>query len=178
MVKKSVGGDGAPRLDILAARLRVLETELTLEEKEVTPENGRPFIAEPNFNVKFEVLKNLVDAGVDEGVKFYDRFKLKKDENGEWTFAKFSKLGNLITLRYGEEWFKDPDAPFEESDFDDFELVAQIEPKTDPKGKPLTGSTINWKSMRVAPEASEEAEEEAQSEAEQEESEDFNNIPF
>ena len=146
MVKKSSGG-GAPSLDILAAKLKVLEVELTLEETEVKPENGRPFIAEPNFNLKLEVVKNLVDSGVDEGVKFFDRFKLKKDDDGEWTFAKYSKLGNLIKLKYGEEWF-DSDEEFNENDFLDLEFIAQVEPKTDPKGNPLSGSTINWKSIR------------------------------
>src|SRR3712207_228550 len=106
-------------------------------------------MAEPNLNVKVEVVANLVDPGNDEGVKFYDRFKLKKDD-GDWVFAKYSKLGNLIAVRYGEDWFEDPDAEFEEGDFEDFEFVAQVEPKTDSKGKPLTGSTINWKSIRPA----------------------------
>jgi Protein of unknown function (DUF3987) len=96
------------------------------------------------------VLANLVDPGVDEGVKFYDRFKLKKDDDGEWAFLKYSKLGNLIVVCYGDEWFEDPNTEFEESDFEGFEFVAQVEPKTDSKGKPLTGSTINWKSIRPA----------------------------
>src|ERR671916_790521 len=150
MVKKSASGGGAPSLDILAAKLRIVEAELTLEEKEVKPEKGAPFMAEPNLNCLIEVVKNLVEPGQDEGVKFYDRFKLKKDEDGEWTFAKYSKLGNLIQVRYGDEWFEDPSAEFEEADFEGFEFVAQIEPKTDSKGKPLTGSTINWKSIRPA----------------------------
>src|SRR5215208_5410463 len=150
MVKKSATSGGAPSLDILAAKLRIVEAELSLDEKQVNLDNGRSFIAEPNLNVKVEVVANLVESGVDEGVRFYDRFKLKKDKNGEWTFAKYSKLGNLIIVRYGEEWFGDPGAEFEESDFEDFELIAQVEPKTDSKGKPLTGSTINWKSIRPA----------------------------
>jgi hypothetical protein len=150
MVKKSATSGGAPSLDLLAAKLRILEAELSLEEKEVNLNDGRSFMAEPNLNVKVEVIKNLVESGNDEGVRFYDRFKLKKDDDGDWVFAKYSKLGNLISVRYGEGWFEDPSAEFEESDFEDFEFVAQVEPKTDSKGKPLTGSTINWKSMRPA----------------------------
>ena len=115
----------------------------------------------------------------DEGVKFYDRFKLKKDEDGDWTFAKYSKLGNLISVRYGEDWFEDPTAEFEEADFEDFEFIAQVEPKTDPKGKPLAGSSINWKSMRPAGGADEKeaALGEAKAAAEAEEGEDFDDIP-
>jgi hypothetical protein len=177
MVKKSATSGGAPSLDILAAKLRIVEAELSLDEKQVNLDNGRSFIAEPNLNVKVEVVANLVESGVDEGVRFYDRFKLKKDEDGEWTFAKYSKLGNLIIVRYGEEWFADPRAEFEEADFEDFEFIAQVEPKTDPKGKALTGSTINWKSIRPAGGPDEkEAQAEAVVDTETEES--FEEIPF
>jgi hypothetical protein len=61
-----------------------------------------------------------------------------------------------------------------------FEFVAQVEPKTDPKGNPLPGSTINWKSIRPAGGADEaEAEiREAKANAEAENEEDFDDIPF
>src|SRR5215210_448644 len=178
MVKKSATGGGAPSLDILAAKLRIVEAELSLEEKEIKLDNGRSFIAEPNLNVKVEVLANLVDPGVDEGVKFFDRFKLKKDDDGEWAFLKYSKLGNLIVVRYGEEWFEDPNAEFEEGDFEGFEFVAKVEPKTDSKGKPLTGSVVDWKSMRPAGGADEKEAEEKKAAAEKEEDNDFSDIPF
>jgi hypothetical protein len=180
MVKKTTGNGGAPTLDILAAKLRIVEAELSLEEKEVSLDNGRSFMAEPNLNVKVEVVKNLVEAGVDEGVRFYDRFKLKRDDDGEWTFAKYSKLGNLLTIRYGEGWFEDASAEFEEADFEGFEFVAQVEPKTDLKGKPLTGSTINWKSLRPAGGAEEREAEirERRAATEAQNEEDFGDIPF
>ena len=177
LVKKSAGNSGAPSLDILAAKLRIVEAELSLEEREVNLDNGRTFMAEPNLNVKVEGVANMVDPGVDEGVRFYDRFKLKKDD-GEWSFAKYSKLGNLIMVRYGEEWFDDPRAEFEEADFEDFEFIAQIEPKTDSKGKPLTGSTINWKSIRPAGGAEEKEAKEVRASASREEEGDFDNIPL
>ena len=178
MVKKSASSGGAPSLDILAAKLRILEAELSLEEKQVELDNGRSFVAEPNLNVKVEVVKNLVEPGTDEGAKFFDRFKLKKDEDGDWTFAKYSKLGNLIIVRYGEDWFEDEGAEFEAGDLEGFEFVAQVEPKTDPKGKPLAGSTINWKSMRAAGGADEREAEQKKAEAKKEEEEDFDDIPF
>jgi nuclear transport factor 2 (NTF2) superfamily protein len=149
MVKKSAGGGGAPNLDLLAAKLRIVEAELSLEEKQVQKKDGGTFTAEPNFNVKVEVMKNLVEPGKDEGVRFYDRFKLKQDEDNEWAMLRYSKLGNLLTVRYGEEWFGDEAAEFKAEDFEGWEFVAQVEPKTDPKGNPLTGSTINWKSIRA-----------------------------
>jgi hypothetical protein len=179
LVKKSAGNSGGvPSLDILAAKLRIVEAELSLEEREVNLDNGRTFMAEPNLNVKVEVVANMVDPGVDESVRFYDRFKLKKDDQGDWEFAKYSKLGNLIMVRYGEDWFDDPRAEFEEADFEDFEFIAQVEPKTDSKGKPLTGSTINWKSIRSAGGAEEKEAERTRAEAQGEEEEDFDRIPL
>jgi hypothetical protein len=178
LVKKSAGNSGGvPSLDILAAKLQIVEAELSLEEREVKLDNGRTFMAEPNLNVKVEVVANMVDPGVDEGVKFYERFKLKKDDDGDWSFAKYSKLGNLIMVRYGEDWFNDPRAEFEEADFEGFEFVAQVEPKTDSKGKPLTGSTINWKSIRPAGGAEEKVVKEKVAAAEAEEADDFEDIP-
>jgi len=179
LVKKSAGNSGGvPSLDILAAKLRIVEAELSLEEREVNLDNGRTFMAEPNLNVKVEVVANMVDPGVDEGVRFYDRFKLKKDDDGDWTFARYSKLGNLIMVCYGEGWFNDPRAEFEEADFEDFEFIAQVEPKTDSKGKPLTGSTINWKSIRPAGGAEEKEAKEARASAAREEEDDFDKISF
>jgi hypothetical protein len=179
VVKKSAGNSGGtPSVDILAAKLRIVEAELSLEEKEVKLDNGRTFMAEPHLNVKAEVVANMVDPGVDEGVRFYDRFKLKKDDDGDWTFARYSKLGQLIMVRYGEDWFDDPRAEFEETDFEDFEFIARVEPKTDPKGKPLTGSTINWKSIRPAGGTEENVAKEARASAAREEEGDFDKIPF
>jgi hypothetical protein len=152
-VKKSTTSGGAEGLDILAARLRIVEAELTLEEKNVKMDNGHSFMAEPNLNCKIEVVKNLVEPGMHEGAVFYDRFKLKKDKNGDWVFAKYSKLGNLIKVRYGEKWFESDDE-FDEEDFEEFDFIAGLAPKEDKNGKQIPGTTVNWKSMRpIAAEA-------------------------
>ena len=179
-VKKSadVGGGGAQRLDILAARVRIIEAELILEEKQVELPDGRSFVAEPNLNCKFVIVANLINPGVHEGAEFFDRFKLKRDEDEEWVFAKYSKLGTLITIRYGEGWFSDPTAEFEESDFEEFELIARIQPKTDPHGKELKSSVIDWESMRSAGGREEKAVKEKAAEAEAEEDLDFQDLPF
>src|SRR5215207_9685741 len=172
-VKKSTAGGGAPSLDILAAKLKILEAEFSAEPYDVKMDSGHSFTADPNVSVKVEVVKNLVEPGKDEGVKFYDRFKLKQDDDGDWVFARYSKLGNLMMVRYGPDWFEDEKAGFDESDLLDFEFIAQVEPKQDRSGKPLPGSSIDWKSMRPAGRADEA---EAASEAEVEE--EFEDIPF
>jgi len=177
-VKKSSDSGGAPSLDILAAKLRVIEVEFNPEPYEVEPENGTPFTSDPNLNLKIEVVKNLVEPGKDEGATFYDRFKLKQDKNGDWVFAAYSKLGNLVIVRYGEGWFDDPAAEFKEEDFEDFEFIAQVEPKQDRNGKPIPGSTVNWKGMRPAGGADEREAEEVKATAQAEEETDFDDIPF
>ena len=178
-VKKAATSGSVPSLDILAAKLRIVEAELSLEEREVNLDGGGSFMAEPNLNCKIEVVKNLIDPGVDEGVKFFDRFKLKKDDDGEWAFLKYSKLGNLIRVRYSEEWF-DSDADFEESDFEGFEFIATVQPKIDSKGKQLKGSVIDWESIRPAGGADEKeaAGRATMAAAAEKEEEDFKDIPF
>jgi hypothetical protein len=171
LVKKSNESGGAPSLDILAARLRIVEAEYFAEPYTVNQDNGSSFEAAPNVNVRVEVIKNLVEPGKDEGVRFYDRFKLKQDKEGDWVFAKYSKLGNLMTVRYGQDWFEDETAGFDEDNLLDFEFIAQVEPKQDKGGKPLAGSTINWRSIRPTG-ASDKKEDEAESEDK------FSDIPF
>jgi hypothetical protein len=178
LVKKSTDSGGAQSLDILAAKVRIVEAELTLEEKEVRLENGTSFMAEPNLNCKIAVVKNLVEPGMHEGARLYDRFKLKRDADGDWTFAKYSKLGNLIMVRYDERWFEDPNAEFEAADFEGFEFICRIQSKTDSKGKQLKGSVVDWQSMRQAGGTEERAITEKVAQAEAEEETDVSDIAF
>jgi hypothetical protein len=178
LVKKSTGGGGAKNMDILAARVRILDADLTLEEREIRLDNGTTFVADPNLNCKFSVEKNLVEPGIHEGATFFDRFKLKVDEYGDWTVAKYSKLGNLALVRYGEEWFEDEMAEFAEADFEDFAFVCRIQPKRNAKGEELKGSSIDWQSMRQAGAKEEKAAAENVAAAEAEEADDFRDIPF
>ena len=66
VVKKSNESGGAPSLDILAAKLRIVEAKYIDEPYEVNLDNGRSFEADPNVNIRVEVLKNLVEPGKDE----------------------------------------------------------------------------------------------------------------
>jgi hypothetical protein len=180
LVKKSTGGSGAPNMDILAARVRILGAELTLEEQEIRLDNGTSFMADPNLNLRLVVEKNLVEPGVHEGAAFYDRCKVKQDEYGDWTVAKYSKLGNLALVRYGEDWFEDEMAEFDEGDFEDFAFVCRIQPKRNAKGEELKGSSIDWQSMRQASAKEEKVAAEKVAAAEADEADHFNNnnIPF
>jgi hypothetical protein len=96
VVKKSATGGGAPSLDILAAKLRIVEGELYLDEYEVKLDNGRSFLAEPNLNTKIEVVKNLVEPSIHEGAVFFDRFKLKQDDDGDWALLKYSNSATSL----------------------------------------------------------------------------------
>jgi hypothetical protein len=83
-----------------------------------------------------------------------------------------------MIVRYGRDWFEDEAAGFDENDLLDFEFIAQVEPKQDNSGKPLAGSTINWKSMRPAGGADENAAVERRSAGANEEAEALDNIPL
>ncbi len=177
-VKKSKDSGGAPNLDILAAKLRILEAEFNPEPYEVNMDNGTSFTADPNLNCLIRVEKNLVEPGKDEGATFYDRFKLKQNKKGEWEVTKFSKLGNLVVTRYGDEWFDDPDAPLNEEDFEDWAFIGQVEPKQDRNGKIIPGSTVNWKGMRRAGRAEEREAEQAKAQAESASLADYDDISY
>src|SRR5829696_3862865 len=135
-VKKSAEGTGAENLDILATKLQIVEAEYYGEPYTVDLDNGRSFESDPNVNLRLKVVKNLVEPGKEEGEQFYDRFKLKKDKDGDWIFAKYSKLGSLIQVLYGEDWFTSDDE-FNEEDLVNFEFIAQVKPKQDRSGKTI-----------------------------------------
>jgi hypothetical protein len=173
IVRKSSGNREVESLDILAAVVKVVETNLQLEEKDIELPDGRTFSADPNLSLRLRVEENLVEPNMHVGATFWDRFKLKKGDLDEWFMSRYSKLGNLLVVRYGESWFDDLDAPFEEEDFQDWSFACRILPKTNPRGERLRGSTIDWQSMHAVqadPKVAQAAEAEADG--------DFSDIPF
>jgi hypothetical protein len=113
-----------------------------------------------------------------EGARLYDRFKLKKSDDGDYAIAKFSKLGNLVQARYGERWFDDPRAEFDEGDFIDFEFICRLEPKRDAQGRELKGTVVDWASIRRAGPGEEKEVRERAALAKAEENEDFDDLPL
>jgi hypothetical protein len=172
----------APVLDIPVARLKIVECELFEEPQEIETNDGRTFTAEPHFNTRLEIVDDFGE-GEHDGVQFYERFKLKVDEeDGGWELRDGTKFGALAKARYGNGFFEG-DQEFAEEDFDGFVFQAKVQPKKNLATGQIVGSTLNWETIMAVPTPKEkrkakEAEQEKLAEAEAQEDADFEEIPF
>ncbi len=139
----------APVIDLMQAKVKILEAELHPEPYEVTNTAGTTFTIDPNLNCKIEIVDDL-DEGDYDGTKFYDSFKLKQDEDGDWTIRDGTKLGALAKARYGNDFFE-TDQVFDEDDLEGFVFMAKIEPKTNFSTGKVTGSMLNWETIMRVP---------------------------
>jgi len=139
----------APVIDLMQAKVKILEAELHSEPYEVTNTAGITFTIDPNLNCKMEVVDDL-DDGEYDGVKFYDSFKLKQDEDGDWTIRDGTKLGALAKARYGNDFFE-TEQVFDEADLGGFVFMAKVEPKTNFSTGKVTGSMLNWETIMRVP---------------------------
>jgi hypothetical protein len=152
--KKEAGGSGAPVLDILNAHVRLTDVEEHVEPYTVTRKSdGRTFTLDPAFNCTVEVIDDGQD-GTDNGVTFFEAFKYKnteKDKSGDWINPENSKLGALTEV-VKPGYFEDDSIPeLDADDLDGFEMMCRIKPKKNPSTGAVTGSTIDWETMRALP---------------------------
>ncbi len=139
----------APVMDIGVAQIKIHNPELQEEPREIDTNDGRTFTAEPNLNTELEVVVDFGDGAYD-GVKFYERFKIKQDDDGDWTVRDGTKLGALAKARYGQDFFNS-DIEFHEEDFEGFVFQAKIQPKKNLGTGQITGSTVNWEPIMAIP---------------------------
>jgi len=152
--KKDDGSSGAPVLNILRAHVRLMDVEEHIEPYTVTRKSdGRTFTLDPAFNCTVEVLDDGQD-GTDNGATFFEAFKYKntqKDGSGEWINQENSKLGALTEV-VKPGYFEDDSIPeLDEDDLEGFEMMCRIKPKKNPSTGAVTGSTIDWETMRPLP---------------------------
>jgi hypothetical protein len=171
--KKDDGSTGAPVLNILRAHVRLTDVEEHIEPFTVTRKSdGAEFNYDPQFSCTVEVIDDGAD-GTDNDQKFFEKFKYKKDKNGEWHNQENSKLGSLTNV-IKPGYFEDTSIlALEAPDLEGFEMLCRIKPKKN-QGGAITGSTIEWDTMQPLP--SEAKEKVAATVAEEED--DFNDIPF
>jgi hypothetical protein len=173
--KKDAGSSGAPVLDILNAHVRLIDVEEHVEPYAVTRKSdGRTFTLDPAFDCTVEVVDDG-QGGSDNGARFFESFKYKnteKDGSGDWINQENSKLGALtVVVKPG--YFEDDSIPeLDASDLEGFEMVSRIKPKKNPSTGAVTGSTVDWETMRPLPTR------ETVATAAAEEDADFSDIPF
>jgi hypothetical protein len=150
VIKKSPKKEtSAPVLDLGVAKLRINSAVLQEDPKEIETTDGRTFTVEPNLNTELEVVDDLGD-GTYNGVKFFDRFRLKPEHNGEWTIRDGTKLGALALARYGRDFFQS-DVVFDEADFEGFLFQAKVQPKKNISTGQITGSMVNFETIMPVP---------------------------
>lgn len=169
--KKDAGGTGAPVLDILNAHVRLLDVEEYIEPRTVMRKSdGRSFTFDPAFNCTVEIVDDGAD-GADNGTRFYESFKYKQDKEGKWFNQQNSKLGALTEVVKPGYFDDDSIDELDASDLEGFEMQCRIKPKKNQSGI-VTGSTIEWDTMRALPTRSKVATAVAEDDV------DFDDIPF
>jgi hypothetical protein len=189
--KKDAGGAGAPVLNILSAHVKLFDVEEHTEPYTVSRKaDGSQFTLDPGFKCTVEVIDDNLD-GSDNGARFFETFKYKQhtparcklspdkrrveiEETGPpaWVNKENSKLG-MLTNVVKPGYFDDDSIPeISEEDLEGFEMMCRIKPKKNPTNGAITGSTIDWETMRPLPTKAKAAAVVAEEDA------DFDDIPF
>jgi hypothetical protein len=170
--RKESGATAAPILNLLRARIKLVDVEEYETPRQVTRRSDNAtFTLDPQFSCTVEVLDDG-ENGDYNGSRFFESFRYKQDpETGEWILRQYSKLGVLAEIvRPG--YFDDEDLEsLSEYDLEGFQLLARIKPKKNSAGKAV-GSILEWDSLSAVPTRT------TSSKAEQEEIEDWEGLPF
>ena len=177
--KKDDGTNGAPVLDIMKARVKLLDVEEYVEPHTVTRKSdGTEFTLDPQFKCTVEVVDDY-DDGSGNAEKFFEAFKYKntkKDKSGDWINSENSKLGALTNV-VKPGYFEDDAIPeLEAGDLEGFEMICRVKPSKNPNSGQITGSTIDWETMKPLPNKKVAAVQAFETEEDPEE--EFNEIPF
>ncbi len=170
--KKDAGSSGAPVLDLLNAHVRLIDVEEHVEPYTVTRKSdGRAFTLDPQFKCSVLVVDDGAD-GTSNDATFYESFRYKQDKEGDWINQENSKLGALtVVVKPG--YFEDDSIPeIDDDDLEGFELMCRVKPKKNPSTGAVTGSTVDWETMRPLPNKEKVAAAAAEEEG------DFSDIPF
>jgi hypothetical protein len=152
--RKDDGTGGAPVLNLLSARVKLLDVEEYEKPYAVTRKSdGAEFMLDPGFKCTVEVIDDGSEDGGDIGVTFFEQFKYKntkKDKSGEWLNQQNSKLGALTEVVKPGYFDNDSIPELDASDLEGFEMRARVKPKKNPSTGAITGSTIDWETMLPA----------------------------
>jgi hypothetical protein len=173
--KKDAGASGAPVLDLLNAHVRLIDVEEHVEPYTITRKSdGQSWTKDPDFSCTVEIIEDGQD-GKEDGTRFFESFKYKnteRDKSGDWENRENSKLGALTNVVKPGYFEDDSIAEISEEDLEGFEMMCRIKPKKNPTNGAITGSTIDWETMRPLPTKAKAAAVVAEEDA------DFDDIPF
>ena len=143
----------APIITVPLAKVKLNDPEFHSEPREVETKDGsRTFTVDPGLNAQVEIVDDHGD-GIYDGVKFYQNFKMKwNDEDECWELRDGTSLGALAKARYGNDFFdSDEDVDFRAEDFDEFNFMSKIVPKTNPSTNQQIGSMCHHETIMAVP---------------------------
>ncbi len=149
--KKDAGTSGAPVLNLLRAHVKLTDVEEHIEPYTVTRKSdGKAFTFAPSFKATVEIVDDGED-GTYNGTRFFESWKYKQDENGQWFNKQNSKLGALTEV-VKPGYFADPSIPeLTASDLEGFEMICRVKPKNNPNTGQITGSEVEWDTLQALP---------------------------
>jgi hypothetical protein len=143
----------APIITVPMARVRLNRPEFHPDPRDVESKDGsRTFAIDPGLNAQVEIVDDHGDGSYD-GVKFYQNFKLKWNEDGEfWEFRDGTSLAALMKACYGDiDFDSDEDFDFHVEDFDEFEFMCKVVPKKNPSTGQEIGSMCHYETIWAGP---------------------------
>src|SRR5215208_7546699 len=148
--KTGARSSGAPVLNISRAHVRLTDVEEHVEPYTITRKSDNAtFTLDPQFSCTVEVIDDD-QGGHDNGARFFEGFRYKQDNSGNWFNQENSKLG-MLTNVVKPGYFEDPSIPeLGAEDLEGFEMLCRIKPKKNSSGQ-ATGSTIEWDTMQALP---------------------------
>ena len=144
----------APVVTIPQAKVKLVDVEFHPQSRELTTKDGtRTFTVDPGLNAQVVVVDDM-DDGTYDGLKFYQTFRMKWNEDvEEWEIREGTALGNLFRAKYGQgfDFESEEDFEFDEDDFENFMFMTKIVPKKNPSTKQEIGSMCHHETIMAIP---------------------------
>jgi hypothetical protein len=143
-----------PVVTIPQAKVKLVDVEFHPQPRELTTKDGtRTFTVDPGLNAQVVVVDDM-DDGTYDGLKFYQNFRMKWNEDAEeWEIREGTALGNLFRAKYGQgfDFESEEDFEFDEDDFENFMYMTKIVPKKNPSTKQEIGSMCHHETIMAIP---------------------------
>jgi hypothetical protein len=141
-------------LNILEATVRINSAEYTAPGTVITKDDGSTFTIEsPRIHCEMEVLDTGPRDKKHIGTTWWENLYYPETKKGseEYENRPGTKLGNLTTALYGEEFWSVDGAYLNPDDLNSFEFVSSLEPRKKFGSNEITGTQVNHKHISTAP---------------------------
>jgi hypothetical protein len=144
----------APVLNILEATVRINSAEYTALGTVVSKDDGSTFTIEsPRIRCEMEVLDTGPRDKEHVGVTWYENiyYPETKKGSGEYENRPGTKLGNLTSALYGEEFWSVDGAYLDPKDLESLVFYSSLVPRTKFGSTEVTGTRVNEETTSAHP---------------------------